>query len=276
MTEPTPAFVGRDRDDDASADQFTPRETAPALKVLENRLFQTYAREIKARADDGARARSAPLFGAPVPVVTPGFDLLPRIGLGEWGEETEETAPVADHAAEPQPLFAPPAAIKDSPVAFADEAPAVDPAPHFDQAPQFDHAPPLTNRIRLGLRLPIRSSRTRLKPTYSRHPHAKRPNNPALLRPTGSPTPSWMPCRTWSCWSGWRWRWNSSAVLPPLPVRRWWNRLRSKRLRPNSRHRQSPRLKARRLRPLLSKQPRSKPLPPQFDSPPVQRPGDGR
>ncbi|WP_374411771.1 hypothetical protein [Novosphingobium colocasiae] len=138
VTEPTPAFVGRDRDDDASADQFTPRETAPALKVLENRLFQTYAREIKARADDGARARSAPLFGAPVPVVTPGFDLLPRIGLGEWGEETEETAPVADHAAEPQPLFAPPAAIEDSPAAFVDETPAVEPVTHFDQAPDYE------------------------------------------------------------------------------------------------------------------------------------------
>lgn len=125
--------VGRDREEEGAADAQPPRETAPALKVLENRLFQTYAREIKARADDGARARSAPLFGAPAPVVAPGFDLLPRIGLGEWGEESDDSGSGVDQAAEPQPLFAPPAAIEESITDAVDETPAIDTAPVHEE-----------------------------------------------------------------------------------------------------------------------------------------------
>ena len=103
-------------------------ETAPTLRVLENRLFQTYSREIKARADEGARTRSAPLFGAPAPVVTPGFDLLPRLGLGEWGEDgsaSEDGDRIDGYAPgqAPQPLFTAPVAAAQAPEEI-DAAPA--------------------------------------------------------------------------------------------------------------------------------------------------------
>lgn len=102
-----------------------------------NRLFETYSREIAARAEQAQRDRARPLFGAPANVsagtaaVTvsanpePGFNLLPRLHLGEWGEDEDEAEGFVTPLAEPAEAAEPEVAdegIEAPFVAIEDEA----------------------------------------------------------------------------------------------------------------------------------------------------------